>query len=197
MKRTAFTYLVGAGIALGFYLVSQLAGSAINVLAMFASGCRSYSEFINKTDSLPTLLLLLAASIANHVFFAWLTAGAITRLGKKTGCLSRGVFPAAAAVVLVYGIAAIPVLFSGSAGWLTYSMHALCVLAFGNRQLKKLPQPAAPEGTAAPAAGAVRSGGVPEDGVIYCTGCGTKIGRDHRFCPYCGAAVPPESRAEG
>lgn len=129
-------YVVGAVIALGFYLVSMLLGAVLNVTVAITAGYRSYNAFIN-SGNIAGIIIILLIGVVNHLFFSWLTVRVMAKYVEKSGCPTIRYFRVAEMTVIFFAYVIIPILFSSNAGWLMYLTHAIGIDLFGKKYVTK------------------------------------------------------------
>ncbi len=190
MNNNNSHYIIGALIALAFYVISQYIGSFFNVIVAAVNGA-SFSEFMDE-GSIAGALMIILFSLANHLFFAWVTTNAMTKYGRKHNCITKWYFDIAATTVFLYSAIISPILFSSSAGWLSWAAHSFGILYFGKKQYVK----ATEESLHFTEFGQVNrgfsdntTGSNGENELRFCFKCGKPIVKGSSFCPYCGQKI--------
>ncbi len=182
MKSKISKYIIGILIALGFYLISMLIGSIINVLIAFTAGYRSWNAYMD-SDNVVGAILILIISVINHVLISWVSTNVLLRYGKKNDCVSPWLFRSAACAVLVFTLIIIPVLFSKTPEWASILSHTLGIALFGRAKVKKYNLTLVGSGQS------VSVTEPQDDNSFYCHRCGTKLDGDSLYCHNCGTKI--------
>lgn len=192
MQKNLKYYAVGILIALGYYTLSMFLGSIINVLVSFTAGFQHFSDF-RKDPNVAGVLIILMITLANHIFFAWVTAKSMTKYGLKYRCLDIWYFVSAAISVVLYAL--IIRLFTNGGGWLSYVSHSIAIVLFGRAALKRTRKLS---GTTEMSGNQASRGEKPvyhtadvNTGIEikFCKYCGAKLFQGDAFCSNCGKAV--------
>lgn len=135
MKSNLREAVVSILIAVGYYYLSSTLGSIVNVIVTRLAGYRDFGLY-KQSAPVSGLFLLLAFTLANHIFFGWVTSNTLYRYGRKHDCLSRNLFRRAAIAVVVLALVVYPIFFSNQPGWIAYVSHALAIELFGRAKLE-------------------------------------------------------------
>ena len=134
-KIMALGLVLGCIVGVGLYIVSAFLGSFVNVMISRAVGYQSFSTFRMNADGL-AIFLILATTLANHIFFGWLTAGILFRFEERHDCRTQILFDATAAVVLFLAATLFPAM-GLQPGILTYVTHVIAIRQFGKSKLEQ------------------------------------------------------------
>lgn len=127
---------IGILIAIGFYCISSIVGSMVNVFISIAAGYRKYSDFMNNV-TIAGFLAVTLVGMVNHVFTGRLTVCIMSKYGRKHNCITKWFFRCAAISIVVLAITVYPILFSRAPGWLMCLTHSLSILLFGRIEINK------------------------------------------------------------
>ena len=195
MKKV-FPYIVGIVVAVLFYVLSMTIGSFINVFTALASGYSSYNALISSDSSISAILLLLLISLANHVFFGWLTCKLLMPYAIRKGCAGPAFFRCAAASIGVYTLLIVPLFTGKTPGWMPIISHPCALIIFGNKRLRAYNQKKTVDHdvsssgmpTENQATASLRKKTHSDDRHItrYCIHCGAELKENARFCHKCG-----------
>lgn len=135
-KKSVFKhYAIGVLIAIGFYLLSCVLGSLVNILVAHLFGYKkSIDLFVSHT--FVAIILFIVTGLLNHVFFGWLTVDMLSVYGWRHNYMTIWSFRSAAIAVSIIATIIVPVLIGDVSGWMTYCSHIACILFFGRRRYK-------------------------------------------------------------
>ena len=196
-------YIVGVIIAVGFYLISSVFSSVVNLLSYVNAGYDSFSSFMTNGNEIETFGILIF-SLANHCFFAWLSAKVMNNFAKKHKCIDMWFFRGTALVFVL--IIVIRLIAIGSLkGWLTILPHALVIELLGKKYcseynnqnndlcISPIQYPSLEIKHGEPSVVLSVESITREQ---QCSNCGATINRNAKYCVHCGEKVFPKTSSK-